>query len=25
MKHPIKQMTDTQAKEACEKFVAGND
>ena len=25
MKHPIKQMSDTQAKSACEKFVAGED
>jgi len=25
MKHPIKQMSDTEAKAECEKFVAGND
>ena len=25
MKHPIEQMTDPQAKTACEKFVAGED
>ncbi len=25
MKHPIKQMSDTKAKSACEKFVAGED
>jgi len=24
MKHPIKQMSDTEAKTECEKFVAGN-
>jgi myo-inositol-1-phosphate synthase len=24
MKHPIEQMSDTKAKEECEKFVAGN-
>ena len=25
MKHPIEQMSDTKAKSACEKFVAGED
>jgi len=25
MKHPLEQMTDPQAKTACEKFVAGDD
>jgi hypothetical protein len=25
MKHPIKQMSDTEAKVECEKFVAGNE
>ena len=25
MKHPIEQMSDPQAKAACEKFVAGED
>jgi len=25
MKHPIEQMSDPQAKTACEKFVAGED
>jgi len=25
MKHPIKQMSDTEAKVECEKFVDGND
>jgi myo-inositol-1-phosphate synthase len=24
MKHPLKQMTDPQAKTACEEFVKGN-